>query len=162
MNELQYICSNQKSTGDKLALSTRGNGNAHILRLYDIGKRDGRAIATIGLEQYATRHDGFEGEVNCSAFSPDGLFLALARNDGQTHVYDVRYLRRGPMFVYEHKGECRASSLADRYGAVKAQWVQSARSQRIGLVTGGEDGAWHRTLSAPRLLMRWGSSACSF
>ena len=141
MNYFQYIYSNQKFTGDILALSTRGEGNAHILRLYDIGKRDKRATATVSLEKYATRHDGFEGEVNCSTFSPDGLFLALARNDEQTHVYDVRYLTRGPVFVYEHKGECRTASLTDRYGVVKAQWVQSARSQRIGLVTGGEDGA---------------------
>lgn len=132
---------NRKSAGDTLALSTQGKGNTPILRLYNIGSRNGRATATVVLEKYATRHAGFEGEVNCSAFSPDGLLLALARNDGQTHVYDVRSLQRGPMYVYEHKGECRAASATDRYGVVKAQWVQSARSGRIGLVTGGEDGA---------------------
>ncbi|KJA28082.1 hypothetical protein HYPSUDRAFT_197622 [Hypholoma sublateritium FD-334 SS-4] len=139
-------------SGSTLALSTRAGGNTPILRLYDIGRRDGRATATVGLERYATRHAGFEGEVNCSAFSPDGLFLALARNDGQTHVYDVRSLQRGPMYVYEHKGECRAASTTDRYGVVKAQWVQSARTRRIGLVTGGEDGAWWRTFLTTHML----------
>lgn len=90
------------------------------------------------------RDPGFEGEASCSAFSPDGVFLALARSDNETHVYDVRYLARGrgrgPLFMYRHTGECRAASASVRYGVVKAQWLRSARSRRMALVTGGDDG----------------------
>lgn len=91
------------------------------------------------LERFPIR-DGFEGEVNNASFSPDGMYLALARNDNRTHVYDRRMWDRGVIFEYGHNGESKAAS-RDVYGVVKAQWVQSQTTRRMALVTGGEDGA---------------------
>jgi WD40 repeat protein len=91
------------------------------------------------LEPFPIRDD-FEGEVNCSSFSPDGMYLALARNDNCTHVYDRRMWDRGVIFEYRHGGESKAASQKDVYGVVKAQWVQSQATRRMALVTGGEDG----------------------
>jgi WD40 repeat protein len=85
-------------------------------------------------------HNNFEGEVNNSSFSPDGMYLALARNDNRTHVYDQRMWDRGVIFEYIHGGESKAASQQEVYGVVKAQWVQSQATRRIALVTGGEDG----------------------
>ncbi|KAF9475003.1 WD40 repeat-like protein [Pholiota conissans] len=138
-------------TGTNLALSTRGAQNRHILRLYDIARQDPKATSTVYLEPFPVRYPGFEGEVNNSTISPDGLFLALARSDNQTHVYDMRFTYRGPLYRYEHTGECQASDKRSLYGVVKAQWIQSTRSHRLALVTGGEDGCvrvWDPNLSA--------------
>jgi WD40 repeat protein len=91
------------------------------------------------LEPFPIRDD-FEGEVNNASFSPDGTYLALARNDNCTHVYDRRMWGRGVIFEYRHDGESKAASQKDVYGVVKAQWVQSQATRRMALVTGGEDG----------------------
>lgn len=91
------------------------------------------------LEPFPIRDD-FEGEVNNASFSPDGTYLALARNDNRTHVYDRRMWGRGVIFDYDHGGKSKAASQKDVYGVVKAQWVQSQATRRMALVTGGEDG----------------------
>lgn len=91
------------------------------------------------LEPFLIRDD-FEGEVNNASFSPDGMYLALARNDNHTHVYDRRMWDRGVIFEYSHGGESKAASEKDVYGVVKAQWVQSQATRRMALVTGGDDG----------------------
>ncbi|KAF8967632.1 WD40-repeat-containing domain protein [Flammula alnicola] len=145
------LCLN--STGTSLALATRASGTRNILRMYDVARRDGKATTTIDLEPFPLRYKDFEGEVASAMFSPDGIFLALARNDNQTHVYDVRYLHSGrpPIYMYEHSGECKAALRTCVYGVVKAQWLQSRHSRRIALVTGGEDGCvrvWDPRLSA--------------
>ncbi|KAF8202254.1 hypothetical protein BJ912DRAFT_920642 [Pholiota molesta] len=108
-------------TGSNLALSTRGAGSRPILRLYDIARRDGKATSTVDLEPFL-----FGTRVLMA--NPDGLFLALARNDNQTHVYDMRYIHRGPLYRYEHIGECQASDKECLYGIVKAQWIQLCAS----------------------------------
>ncbi|KAF9477384.1 WD40 repeat-like protein [Pholiota conissans] len=139
------------STGSTFALSTRAPGNRHIIRLYDIARRNGKATLKVNLEKFPVRYPGFEGEVTNSSFSPDGLLLALARNDNQTHVYDLRAVHRGPLYKFEHTGECQASDNRCLYGVVKAQWLHSVRSRRIALVTGGEDGCvrvWDPSISA--------------
>jgi hypothetical protein len=81
--------------------------------------------------------------MNVATFSPDQLYLALARNDNQTHVYDRRMLgKQGsePLFKYCHYGESKTVSKHEVYGVVQAQWLQSSATRRTCLVTGGEDG----------------------
>ncbi|KAF8817437.1 WD40 repeat-like protein [Phlegmacium glaucopus] len=138
------------STGATLALSTRAPENKHLLRIYDTRRKLPTATHLIELESFPTRDD-FEGEVNNASFSPDGMYLALARNDNRTHVYDRRMWDRGVIFEYGHDGDSKAASPKDVYGVVKAQWVQSEATGRIALVTGGEDGCirmWDPTMSA--------------
>jgi len=127
------------STGATLALSTRAPDNKHLLRVYDTRRGLPKATYLMELEPFPIRDD-FEGEVNNASFSPDGMYLALARNDNRTHVYDRRMLGRGVIFEYGHDGESKAASQKDVYGVVKAQWVQSYATRRMALVTGGEDG----------------------
>lgn len=126
--------------GGLLALSTRGAVDMHILRLYDVRGKNPTATSTIRLEAFEKRSVSFEGEVNCAAFSPDGIYLALGRNDNRVHMYDVRMLDRGPLLDYVHSGESRVSGEDCLYGVVKAQWIWSEDTRRNALVTGGEDG----------------------
>jgi len=123
-------------------LCTQSGPNRHSLRLYDVHRRHPIAISTLDLVTFPERPAdvNFEGEVNVATFSPDGMYLALARNDNHTHVYDRRMLARGPMFDYEHFGERQVASQSDSYGVVNAQWIQSSLTRRMVLVTGGEDG----------------------
>lgn len=125
--------------GATLALSTRAINNKHLLRIYDIRRGLPKATILMELEPFPIRDD-FEGEVNNASFSPDGMYLALARNDNRTHIYDRRMWDRGVLFEYVHHGESKAASPKDVYGVVKAQWVQSQATRRMALVTGGEDG----------------------
>lgn len=125
--------------GATLALSTRASNNKNLLRIYDTRRGLPKATHLMELEPFPFRDD-FEGEVNNASFSPDNMYLALARNDNRTHVYDRRMWDRGIIFEYGHGGESKAASQKDVYGVVKAQWVQSQATRRMALVTGGEDG----------------------
>jgi len=138
-------------SGSKLALCTQAESNKHILRLYDIRRREPTAHVSLVLAPFRRGGDGgdkgFEGEMNVVTFSPEGLYLAIARNDNHTHLYDRRMIRsRGddepsePLFDYEHRGESKAASEHELYGIVNAQWIQSSLTRRTCLVTGGEDG----------------------
>src|SRR5882757_1577912 len=89
--------------GATLALSTRAPENKHLLRIYDTRRRLPKATHLMELEPFPN-HNNFEGEVNNSSFSPDGMYLALARNDNRTHVYDQRMWDRGVIFEYIHGG----------------------------------------------------------
>jgi len=123
--------------GMTLALSTRGLEQSHRLRLYDVARQRRTATTTINLDRFLPPCDG---EVNHAMFSPDGIYLSLARNDNHIHVYDVRYLGKGVIFDYAHSTESKAASQMCAYGVVKAQWIQSEQTSRIGLVSAGEDG----------------------
>jgi len=129
-----------------LALCTQAEPNRHVLRLYDVQRRSSNAITSLDIVSFQTRWDDFEGEVNVAVFSPDGLYLALSRNDNRTHVYDRRMLSKRretattPLFEFAHTGESKMASVSEAYGVVNAEWVQSEWTRRTCLVTGGEDG----------------------
>lgn len=123
--------------GALLALCTRGTERSHILRLYDIRNKNAHTIRTINLEPFPL---DIEGEVNGAVFSPDGIHLALARNDNHIHIYDSRKLNK-LLFDFEHNGPCRKSPGSESYGVVTAEWVdRSSRRLPVGLITGGHDG----------------------
>ncbi|KAJ7804581.1 WD40-repeat-containing domain protein [Mycena olivaceomarginata] len=128
------------STGDTAALVTTDGVNS-FLRIYDIRNKNSVASQTICLEPFTSASEG--AEVNGMMFSPDGIYLALARDDNRTHVYDSRMLKRrgmlekrGVLYDFKH-AETRFSATGQKsFGVVGVKWVQT-RASRLGLVTGG-------------------------
>ncbi|KAF9499349.1 WD40 repeat-like protein [Pleurotus eryngii] len=122
--------------GDHVVLITHCADGRHLLRLYDVRNRMKTLSSTVTLEP-VTPAAGQSGEINCLVYSPDGLYIAAARNDGATHVYDMRMLDRGPVSRFRHHQ--RSRMVSPSYGVVRAQWLETHRS-RLALVTGGDDG----------------------
>ncbi|KAF9466108.1 WD40-repeat-containing domain protein [Collybia nuda] len=123
--------------GTRLALLTCGADQIHYLRIYDVAHGLYSDSMKIQLELFPS---SIEGEVNSANFSPDGIYLALGRNDNHTHVYDSRMLNR-LLFDYEHCGSSRVSPGSESYGVVQTQWVDTnTRRLPTGLYTAGNDG----------------------
>lgn len=124
--------------GKNLFLATRGSIGRNILRRYDVRTGTADKTAQFDLDQFPSN---IEGEINDSTCSPDGIYLALARNDNHVHVYDCRMFRstRNVLFDYSHDSPSHVAPGSHSYGIVKAQWVTSI-SGRLGLVSGGADG----------------------
>jgi hypothetical protein len=113
-----------------------------VLRMYDIQRQNRRAVTSVELNSFPLTSDG---EVNVATFSSDGIYLAAARSDNVTHIYDSRMLEKGVLHEFKHLGPCRTSPGNESYGIVQAQWVESA-SRRLGLMTGGDDGEFDYNL----------------
>lgn len=79
-------------------------------------------------------------EVNCASFSPDGIFLALARNDDLIHVYDTRFMDK-ILHTFRHDEEHRSVERHREYGVVSAKWLEAPGGGGLGLITAGTDGA---------------------
>ncbi|KII85867.1 hypothetical protein PLICRDRAFT_115460, partial [Plicaturopsis crispa FD-325 SS-3] len=120
--------------GDQLALLTTGEA-ANTLQLYDVRRRIG---ACTGTEQLVSFNG--PGEVTTAQYSPDGIYLALARSDNSAHVYDSRMLSRGVVHYFNHPRSLHKNEGSGEYGVVEAQWVETRDRRRLGLVTGGSDG----------------------
>ncbi|KAF9054502.1 WD40-repeat-containing domain protein [Panaeolus papilionaceus] len=130
------------SAGRTLALCTLAEGERSVLRLYDVARKSPLATTTIDLEEIRApaEAESFTKEVSCSAFSPDSVFLALARTDNSIYIYDTRMLQNGPMFKYSHSNAPSVCANNGHFGVVKAEWIHSDVTRRMGLVTAGEDG----------------------
>ncbi|KAI0322675.1 WD40-repeat-containing domain protein [Amylostereum chailletii] len=141
------------STGQNLALITRATAGVHTLRLYDVARQMGaRASSKVALENFAFECDTslhFASEVTSSSFSPDGRLLAIARNDDRLHVYDTRYLGKGPLLQFYHWGELREDAVTGwdnenakilHYGITCARWVEGWYGHGLGIISGGGDG----------------------
>jgi WD40 repeat protein len=135
------------STGERLALCTTSGEDSHSLRLYDVGRKNGKSpVQEIRLDSFyvgpgRSQVESREGEVRAVSFSPDGLLLAVARSDDELHVYDSRFMGRSrePMRRFLHWGEdCCLGG--DRWGIVDAVWVDGWCGRGLGVVTGGSDG----------------------
>ena len=138
--------------GSTLALFTLGPGASHVLRLFDLRtKRARRAVHKTALEafRFARGAPACDGEVTAAAFSPDGALLAAARNDNQLHVYDARFLARGPLLRFCHWGAERCAP-GGRFGVTEAKWVQGWGGLGLGLVSGGMDGEQASTVAEAR------------
>lgn len=75
------------------------------------------------------------------SFSPDGLLLAISRNDDELHIYDSRFMGRSrePMRRFLHWGDDYCLG-GDRWGIVDAVWVDGWCGKGLGVITGGSDG----------------------
>jgi WD40 repeat protein len=133
---IAYIGVDCYSAGERFVLFTRGPAGSHIMRMYDLRRKNKTAIWKSELEPFSTNSNG---EVNHARFSPDTIYLAAARSDDVTHIYDSRMIGRGVLHAFEHSGAPRNFPGCETYGVVDLQWVES-RTRRLGLVTGGIDG----------------------
>lgn len=125
------------SPGKTLALFTAWEHSLH-LRLYDIGRQNGRHIAGTTLPPASRQlHHDMSPEVRTVAWSPDGILLAVGGNDDVAHLYDVRCLERGPVLSLRHE------AWSSRYGITVLSWTAETcfRSPTFGLLTGGGDRA---------------------
>ncbi|KAF8529467.1 hypothetical protein JB92DRAFT_666390 [Gautieria morchelliformis] len=124
-------------TGSTLALFTV-NEDLLSLRMYDVRRRNKRARAAIKLPAASSQlADGVWPEVRTAAWSPDGILLAVGKNDDVAHVYDVRCLGRGPVVSLRHH------TRKSQYGITMLAWTAETnlRTPNLGLVTGGGDRA---------------------
>ncbi len=77
--------------------------------------------------------------INAVSFSPDGIYVAVARSDNVTHVYDSRFLGRDILYDFPHRPGTEGTVEDTKYGVVKLDWVEGPGSA-LSLVTGGADG----------------------
>ncbi|KAJ3835198.1 hypothetical protein F5878DRAFT_664079 [Lentinula raphanica] len=119
--------------GDKLAIYSHfypqnhigGSSPQHLLRLYDIWRKDGRSPTS----KVALGH----ARTNCAAFSRDGFYLAIGNADRHVIVHDVRMNRT--LRDYVHVGSGR--------GIAHLEW-RITRGYRLSLFSGGPDGSIRR------------------
>lgn len=118
-----------------LALATRQESK-NYLRIFDPFHKD--CVQKVALETFSGNVPS--REVSCMAFSPDGIYLALARMDNSVHVYDSRMLSKGVMQKYQHEKPRFITKENHLCGVTHAQWV-TKHSGQYALLSGGEDGA---------------------
>ncbi|KAF5390163.1 hypothetical protein D9757_002895 [Collybiopsis confluens] len=117
------------------------------LALDDLGER--LAILSVARENDAMVVDGesdnpktffdYRADVNSAMFSPDGIFLAVARINGSTLLYDSRFLGNGALHDFCHDGPSAVFPQHCSYGITHAEWRNLSNNQ-LGLLTGGPDG----------------------
>ncbi|KAI0963435.1 hypothetical protein AcW1_000514 [Taiwanofungus camphoratus] len=120
--------------GASLMVATEGPEGSHTLWQYDARRLARRVVQKISLEPF-----NGSGQVNRLTYSPDGIYLAVARHDNTIHIYDSRYLKRRVLHALAHDKGTIASEKTTTYGVVEARWVEGS-SRGLGLVTGGVDG----------------------
>jgi WD40 repeat protein len=90
------------------------------------------------------------GEVIVSAFSPDGIYLACARDDNVTHVWDARFMggKAQPCHILEHGPSKKENVYHDHNnGITSIAWAsQYDASSPPLLATGGDDGEYTTSL----------------
>ncbi|KAF5355362.1 hypothetical protein D9758_006117 [Tetrapyrgos nigripes] len=127
-------------SGSKLALLTR-TSSENFLRLYEAQNSKMSRSTSHTVTLMPSQVHGLPLEVSTAAFSPDGIYIAVARRDNRTHVYDSRYLDR-LLYDFRHSGRSRASPGHDSYGVTQVEWTQSPLTNSLGLITGGMDGMY--------------------
>ncbi|KAJ3507605.1 hypothetical protein NMY22_g16881 [Coprinellus aureogranulatus] len=130
------------AAGDRLAIVTRNSPTNSTLRIYDVRNKDPNPVQEIELEPFKLMDEDDEdeaGEHRGAQFSPDGVFIALARYDNCVHVYDSRFIKsKGLLYNFQHSAVTRINPGVAPYGVSNLEWVY--KDSRLGLVSGGSDG----------------------
>lgn len=116
------------------------------MQLYDIAHQGfEHPMQVTALQPFVLNNTrGFESEVTSAKFSPDGMLIALARNDNSTHIYDIRNLLCGPLYKLRHNGHDKNKwTGGENYGVTHIEWESEwyrGAEHGLGLVSGGGDG----------------------
>ncbi|EIW79316.1 WD40 repeat-like protein [Coniophora puteana RWD-64-598 SS2] len=126
-------------SGTTVVLITRGHNDSHPLRMFDLrAKSRDEPHTMFELRPFESKDaDNKDAEVRHTCYSPDELYLAIARSDNTTDVYDKRMLGRGPLHILRHG---HGPSKAEKYGVQRVHWLTGRDGRRTGLLTGGDDG----------------------
>lgn len=112
--------------------------------MYDVRRGDSRHTSAVNLppSSFQLPDDAYP-EVRTAKWSPDGIFLAVGKNDDVVDVYDVRGLGRGPVLSMRHKTH------RSFYGITVLEWTTETglRTPNLGLLTGGGDRAYTSLVS---------------
>ena len=151
-HDLIYL-PNPCTLGHQLALATTRmiseiQGFDFELSLYDVARSNRHATASIPLRGWPAWPVMINGEphyhqprVNSLAYSPDGIYLAVARSDNRTEVFDARFLKNGPVHDLRHADPPAGTGSDGLYGVYKAEWLPDLHD-RVQLLTSGADGAY--------------------
>ncbi|EKM60948.1 uncharacterized protein PHACADRAFT_84022, partial [Phanerochaete carnosa HHB-10118-sp] len=128
-----------RTIGTWLAHATCGEQNIFELTLYDL-KNLHRPITDITLPPFTLQPDlDCKPRVQQVLLSPDSIYLAIARSDNVTHVYDARFLGRRVLYEFPHGAAVEATKEDGQYGIYKVEWLDDG-THRLNLVTCGADG----------------------
>ncbi|THG97261.1 hypothetical protein EW026_g4699 [Hermanssonia centrifuga] len=130
------------STGKRLILATSNEEQVFVLETYDIRRNVGKPAQRVilpPLPRYNVEDTNMKSAINAVSFSPDGIYVAVARSDNVTHVYDSRFLGRDILYDFPHGPGTEGTVEDTKYGVVKLDWVEGPGSA-LSLVTGGADG----------------------
>lgn len=132
-------CLDMNLTGTWLAHATCSENNIFKLSLYD-PDRLRQPAQEIELPKFALTPDSdHKPRIQQVLFSPDSVYLAVARSDNLTHVYDARFL--GPRYLYAlpHGPAVEATREDSQYGINRIEWLQDG-AHGLSLVSCGADG----------------------
>ncbi|KAI0079607.1 hypothetical protein K474DRAFT_600032 [Panus rudis PR-1116 ss-1] len=129
-----HVCATSND-GRSLFLATRGSIFQNTLWQYDLARKDSHSISHIQLLPCFNRN---QGKVTYISHSPDNIYLAVSGSCNQIHIYDSRFLGKGPLFQYAHTSSIAYTS-SGSYGVVKADW-SSGHAGGQYLISGGADG----------------------
>ena len=136
--ELEYL----SLPGTRLAHVTCKNNRLFTLSLYD-PQANHKRVQEITLPGFnpGLAGAGFKPSVTQVLFSPDSVYLAVARSDNVTHVYDSRFLNQSFLYDLPHGPAVEATEEDGQYGIAKIEWLED-RTQGLNLVTCGADGLY--------------------
>ena len=107
------------------------------METYELGNRKKAAAHALELDPWPRNYRS--PRVNWTSYSPDGIYLAVARSDNRTQVFDTRFLGRGLLYDFEHDHSAEATQVDNLYGVYKGEWLEDPRAG-LQLLTSGADG----------------------
>ncbi|KZT42021.1 WD40 repeat-like protein [Sistotremastrum suecicum HHB10207 ss-3] len=124
-----------KGSSDAMSLAPKGDTLAVVTRSNKIS-------ASIRVRSFTGSQ--LFGEISDISFSPDGLILALGRNDDIIDIYDTRFLRHEKVLKRLSHHPDKKTANKELYGITGVRWLQPdsalASCGHYNLVTGGADG----------------------
>lgn len=143
-----------KVVGNEVALVTSCEDQQFRLSMYDLRSKSyitaSRHVTLSRLPRWfedtdETHRDPkinkLPSSINQILYSPDGVYIAVARSDNMTQIYDSRFLDR-VLYRFRHKPGIEGTVDDMKFGVYRIEWVTHPISGRPSLVSGGADGAF--------------------